>query len=310
MDKKIKVGIIYGGESFEHEVSKMTAASILKNIDRSLFDVMEIYIDKSGKFDESQLNNIDIAFLAVHGPNCEDGKLQKHLECKKIKYTGSGIYASEINMDKINMHKIFEKADLQIVKFFGFSKASGDAEIIAKTENEIGYPCFIKPNNAGSSIGISKARNIHELRQGILKAFKCDDQIIIEAAVKGSRDVEIGVLGNSKLTISGPGLVVYKEDFYTYNAKYFSESTEIIWGELNSSICRRIKKMAKTAFKATGCSGYARIDFFLSKDGKLFINEINTLPGFTATSMYPKLMENIGIKYKDLITKIINLGLE
>lgn len=310
MAKKLNVGVIYGGQSFEHEVSKMTAESILQNIDRDLFDIREIYIDKNGGFNEKLLDDIDVAFLAVHGPNCEDGKLQQYLEDREIRYTGSGVSSSKINMDKIRMHQRFEEAGLPVVKFIGFKKTNGDTEIIKKVETEIGYPCFIKPNNAGSSIGISMARNIHELREGILKAFKHDDQIIIEEAVKGSRDVELGVLGNFDLIISNPGEIVFDEDFYNYNAKYFNDNTAVILEKLSDSIKEEMKEMATRAYKATNCMGYARIDFFLDQNERIFINEINTLPGFTASSMFPKLMKNRGIKYKELITRIINLALE
>lgn len=309
MRKKIKVGLIYGGESFEHEVSKMTAESILGNIDCSQFSVVKIYIDKHGNFDQNLLSGIDVAFLAVHGPNCEDGTLQSLLERKGIKYTGSGVSASKINMDKITMHQAFLRAGLPIAEFIGFSKTNGDREIIEKTEKYLNYPCFIKPNNAGSSIGITKAKNIHELRQGILKAFKHDDRIIIEKAIINSKDIEVGILGNSELLVSNPGQVSYEEEFYDYNAKYFNDKTTII-SNIGDEVSEKIKAMAKTAFRSTGCSGYARIDFFLNDDNHIFINEINTLPGFTANSAYPKLMEVVGIKYKDLITKIINFALE
>jgi len=306
---KIKVGLIYGGKSFEHEVSKMTAESVLKNIDKDLYEVVSIYIDKKGKMDERLLQGIDIAFLAVHGPNCEDGKLQSFLEAKGIKYTGSGIIASKLNMDKIGMHEAFKRAELPIVKFIGFGKTHENSEIIKKVEAEIGYPCFIKPNNAGSSIGISRARNIHELRQGILKAYNNDEKIIVEKAVEGVFDVELGILGNDDLLVSEPAKVVHEDDFYTYYAKYNNEKTTIIF-DIDPDTCKLIKTMAEKAFKSTGCRGYARVDFFLDQKGTVYINEINTLPGFTATSMYPKLMANSGINYRQLITKIIKLGLE
>jgi len=309
MNKKTKVGIVSGGKSFEHEVSKMTAASISEHIDQNLFEVVEIYINKDGELNHKLLDDIDVVFLAVHGPNCEDGTLQQYLEDRGIKYTGSGVEASRINMDKKQMHEAFEKAGLSVVKFLGFGKTNGDVEIIAKTEREIGYPCFVKPNNAGSSIGVSKAKNIHELRQGILKAFKHDDRIIIEKAVKEARDVEVGVLGNTELSISKPGEIIYNENFYDYNAKYFSGGTNVVIGELDGSMSYKIKEMAACAYKATNCCGYARVDFLLDKNGQLFINEINTLPGFTNASMFPKLMEDAGIKYTQLITKIINLAL-
>jgi len=310
MDKKIKVGLIFGGQSPEHEVSKMTAKSILENIDRNFFDVTEIYIDKDGGFDENLLCNIDVAFLAVHGPNCEDGKLQKMLEDKGIKYTGSGVAASRLNMDKIEMHEVFHNAGLSIVKFLGFDKTIGDAEIIKKTEKEIGYPCFIKPNNTGSSIGISKATNIHELRQGMQKAFKCDEKIIVEEAVANPREIEVAILGNDNLMISEPGEIDSNGEFYSYETKYFKPFNTKMETELSEEKKRELKNLAEKAYKVTSCRGYSRIDFLIDKDEEIYINEINTLPGFTKISMFPKLMGEAGIPYKNLITKIINLALE
>lgn len=310
MNKKIKVGLIYGGQSFEHEVSKMTAESILENIDTDKFEVVKIFVDKNGGLDENLLSNIDVAFLAVHGPNCEDGKLQKYLEDKRIKYTGAGVLASELNMDKIRMHDAFKEVGIPVVEYLGFDKRNGDSEIIEKTEGEIGYPCFVKANNAGSSVGVSKANNIHELRQAILEAFKCDDQIIVEEAVKNPREVEVAVLGNEDLTISEPGEIDADGEFYSYDAKYFHPFSTKTKAELDENQTKEIKELAEKAYKATGCKGYSRIDFLIDRSGKVYLNEINTLPGFTKISMFPKLMAGAGIPYKELITKIINLALE
>ena len=307
--RKINVGLIYGGNSCEHEVSKMTAQSVLENIDRDIFNVREIFLSKKSKLEPWSLKDIDIAFLAVHGPNCEDGKMQKILESNSVRYTGSKVEASILNMDKIKMHDAFKTAGLPVVEYLPFDKFDSDSQIIEQTETKIGYPCFVKPNNTGSSIGVSKVKNIHELRQAILRAFKFDEKIIIEKCVPDATDVEIGVLGNAELVVSDPGMIAYNEDFYTYEAKYSNAETTIEFDCLDEAISKEIKKMAKIAFLATGCSGYARIDFLVSKTGEIFINEINTLPGFTKTSMYPKLMAKKGIGYTDLITHIINLAL-
>jgi D-alanine-D-alanine ligase len=310
MNKKIKVGLIYGGESFEHEVSKMTADSILENIDQDKFEVTKMYINKDGHLDEKLLKDIEVAFLAVHGPNCEDGKLQKYLEGSGIKYTGSGVEASALNMDKIKMHDAFKKAGIPVVEYLGFDKKNGDSEIIEKTEREIGYPCFVKANNAGSSVGVSRASNIHELRQAILEAFKCDDQIIVEEAVKNPREIEVAVLGNDELTLSDPGEVSSNGQFYSYDAKYFHPFNTEAKAELLPEQIKTIKEMAEKAYGSTGCKGYSRIDFLIDESGKIYLNEINTLPGFTKTSMFPKLMAGAGITYKDLISKIIYLALD
>lgn len=310
MKEKIKVGLIYGGASFEHQVSKMTAKSIEENIDKSLFKVIKTYIDKKGKLDHKLLKNIDVAFLAVHGPNCEDGKLQALLEKKGIKYTGSGIEASKINMDKIKMHQIFEDSGLKTVKFLGFTKNQAKAKIEQEINEEIGFPCVIKPNNTGSSIGISKVEDFNGLKKAINLAFKYDKKIIIEEAIEEPRELEIAVLGIKTLILSKPGEILTHGKVYSYESKYFKPfKTKTVAKNLKEGQINQIKEMARKAYLVTGCRGYARVDFLMDKNGQIFISEINTLPGFTKISMFPKMMAARGIKYKDLITKIINLAL-
>jgi D-alanine-D-alanine ligase len=304
---KIKVGLIYGGASPEHDVSLMTAKSIREHIDNEKFDVVDIFINKNGQMDESLLENIDVAFLAVHGPNCEDGKLQKLLENRSIKYTGPGIEASKLNMEKIAMHDAFKAMGLPVVEYRGFAKNSIDD--IGSYVNEIGLPIVVKPNNGGSSIGMSKIDRIEDLEKAINNAFKYDDKICIEKALLDLREIELGVLGNDDLIISKPGEVLSNGEFYSYENKYFKPFLTTTETELNDKAKIELKDMAQKAYKTTGCRGYSRVDFFLSGD-KFYINEINTLPGFTSTSMYPKLMANIGISYRDLITKIIEFALE
>lgn len=307
MSPKLKVGLIYGGQSFEHEVSLMTAKSVRENIDHDLFDIYDVYIDKNGKFDKNLLNNIDVAFLAVHGPNCEDGKLQRLLAKHDTKYTGSGIDASKINMDKILMHQAFKRAGLPVVEYKGFKK--NEIKNIKDFVNKIGYPVFIKPNNAGSSIGVDKAATYNGLKYSLKRAFEFDNEIIIEKAVINPREIEVGILGNEKLIISEPGEVLTHGQFYSYNTKYFKPFKTTVKPKLEESIVKEIQNLAMKAYEATGCRGYSRVDFLLSGD-KIYINEINTLPGFTSISMFPKLMANIGISYKELITRIIHLALE
>lgn len=311
MAGKVLVGLIYGGKSPEHEISKMTALSIKENIDKNKFEIKEIYIDKNGEFDHDLLSGIDIAFLSVHGPNCEDGTLQSFLENRGIKYTGSGINASKINMNKTKMHQIFQDAGLKSVKFIELDTKQNETDILKIVKEEIGFPCFLKPNNAGSSIGICKVNHVHELRLALSVAFRYDDQIIVEQAIEEPREIEIGILGNEELIISEPGEVLTNGEFYTYNAKYFDpfETTNEV-SNLKQELINAIKEMAEQAYTFTRCRGYARIDFFLDKNNQIYINEINTLPGFTQSSMFPKLMSKIGIPYKELITKIIDLAQE
>lgn len=305
---KIKVGLIYGGESPEHEVSKMTAQSIRDHIDHDKFEVADIYIDENGKFDENLLNNIDVAFLAVHGPNCEDGKLQQYLEDRNIKYTGSGVEASQINMNKAIQHQKFLETGLPVVEFRSFNRQN--INLVKDYVQEIGLPVFVKPNNGGSSIGMSKISNSNELDSAIEQAFEFNNEIVIEKAVINPREIEIGVLGNTNLTISDPGEILTNGEFYSYENKYSNPFETTTKANLTIESADKFKKLAQKAYVATGCRGYARVDFFLDQNNNIYINEINTLPGFTAISMFPKMMADIGINYKDLITKIIDLALE
>ena len=310
MKQKIKVGLLYGGASFEHQVSKMTAESILKNIDQTKFSVREIYINKKGNFNKKLLKDINVAFLAVHGPNCEDGKLQRYLEREKIKYTGSGVEASRINMDKVRMHCEFQRTGLPVVDYIGFNSKQKIKNIISKVEKELFFPLIVKPNNTGSSIGVEKINNHNELINAVRRAFKYDQKIIVEQAIENPRELEISVLGNKRLILSEPGEILTHGRVYAYQAKYFKPfKTKTVAANLTNYQIKEIKRMAKSAYLATGCCGYARIDFLMDKNGQIFISEINTLPGFTKISMFPKMMEVKGIKYKDLITRIINLAL-
>lgn len=309
MIQKVKVGLIYGGESFEHEVSKMTAKSIEEHIDREKFEIKKIYIELDGTFDHSLLDDIDVAFLAVHGPNCEDGSLQKLLKKKKIRFTGSGILASQINMSKKKMHRAFKVAGLPIVAFFCVKKSDGTKKIHEKIVERFGYPCFVKPDNAGSSVGISTTENYEELKDSLKSAFQYDSDVVIEAAVKKPREIEIAILGNKKLFLSGPGEIMSDGEFYSYEKKYFDPfELEVVANNLSKTQVSQIKELAKKAYLSTNCKGYARADFFINENNEVYINELNTLPGFTATSMYPKMMEAAGISYKELITRIIELA--
>lgn len=311
MKNKIIVGVLYGGASCEHEVSKMTAKSILQNIDRTKFDVLEIFVNKDGNFDHKDLNKIDIAFLAFHGENYEDGKFQEYLDSRDVKYTGSGAEASQINMDKDLQKIYFTKTGLKPVEYITIDGDSSISETNERIIETINYPCFIKPANAGSSLGISKILNKTDLKKAIVEASKINTKIIAENAVDKPRELEVAVLGNNNLIISNPGEVLTNGQVYSYEAKYLKPFSTIISPKnLSDNLCQKIRNWAKKAYKITGCKGYARVDFFLDKKGELYINEINTLPGFTLISMFPKLMEATGISYKDLITKIIELGLE
>jgi D-alanine-D-alanine ligase len=309
--ERIKVGIVYGGKSPEHQVSKMTAKSILKNINREKFDVVEIFIDRNGNFDEELLKNIDIVFLAVHGENYEDGKFQRYLDNIGVKYTGSGARASEINMNKDLQKKCFQEAGLDVVSYFVISINENLDKVALKIDGEFGYPCIIKPINTGSSLGITKVSDPSKLLPALLSAGELNEKIIIEKAIEDHRELEVSILGNSDLIVSDPGEVLTGGEVYSYEEKYFTPfETTMDVTNLSLETIEKIKNWAEKAYRVTDCWGYARVDFFLAKNGDLYINEINTLPGFTSISMFPKALGAMGITYKDLITRIIELGLE
>lgn len=301
---------MYGGNSCEHDVSCMTFESISKNIDRNKFDVSEIKVGRDGLFDKSRLKGVDVVFLAFHGENYEDGSFQQYLESIGIKYTGSGVEASKINMDKVAQKEYFSRSDLRVAQYIPIS-AKDDINLIDRDINyRFGYPVIVKPINGGSSIGISRSNNLSELKDSIKSASKISRDIIIEQSIKISREIEVAILGNKKLTISAPGEVLGGGNIYSYDAKYkgifkTTEKAEDISKEMQG----KIRSWARTAYLGTGCKGYARVDFFIDDSEELIINEINTLPGFTKISMFPKLMAASGIGYKELITKIINLAI-
>ncbi|OQB06018.1 MAG: D-alanine--D-alanine ligase A [bacterium ADurb.Bin212] len=305
-----KVAVIYGGNSCEHEVSCMTAESILNHIDRKKFEVFEIFVDKQGLFNRSSLKDVDVVFLAFHGENYEDGSFQKYLESVGLKYTGSGVEASRINMDKVLQKSYFARAGLKVARHLSVLAEDDIYLIDADIHRCFGYPVIVKPVNGGSSIGISKANDLKELKHSINLASKVSHNIIIEEKILISREIEVAVLGNKKLTISAPGEVLGSGNIYSYEAKYQGgfKTIDVAQG-ISDRMSRKIRSWARKSYMITGCMGYARIDFFIDINGELIINEINTLPGFTKISMFPKLMAASGINYKKLITKIILLAL-
>lgn len=324
---KINVGVIYGGISTEHEVSIKSGKSVIKNLDRDKYNIFKIYIDKKGDFydtDEGKIDNVfsylkklDVIFPVLHGLYGEDGTIQGLLEILGIPYVGSGVLASSIGMDKIYSKIIFDKAGLNIVPYI-YLKKNNDKYIYVKEaldEEEVdidginnliddclSYPVFIKPSRSGSSIGINKANNIDELKKYIDYAFRFDDKILIEKYIKG-RELECAIL---KGRTSSIGEIIPSEEFYSYEAKYVNDSKTIIPNDIPSEIIDKIKKSALKAFKAIDGKGLSRVDFFLEEStNKIYINEINTMPGFTEISMYPKLFNDVGISYGDLLDKLI-----
>ena len=378
MAKKLRIGILFGGRSGEHEVSLLSAASILKAIDRRKFDVVPIGITKEGRWlaaaDSSNLlegsattrqlragdpeatpgarllhegmptllapepgqhglgqrgsagKAVDVVFPVLHGTFGEDGTIQGLFELVGIAYAGSGVLGSAAGMDKDVMKRLFAQAGLPIVKHVTVLRADWEAQprkAFAQIEAALKYPLFVKPANLGSSVGISKAHDRAELGPALTFAAKYDRKLVIEQGVGGkasrttaaakARELEVAVLGNDNPEASVVGEIIPGKEFYDYEAKYLSEgSVPIIPAKLTRAETKQIRAMAIEAFRACDLSGLARVDFLMEPDGKrrIYLNEVNTMPGFTQISMYPKLWEATGLGYRELITRLIELALE
>lgn len=338
---KIKLGIIYGGKSSEHEVSLNTALAIMKAVDQEKYDITPIYIQLDGTWTKGQVSSVDlhsvdqlrfegskmnqpnvltlkeefdIAFPVIHGPNGEDGTLQGLLDMADIPYVGSGVLGSSLGMDKVAMKNVFGEIGIPQCKYLSFfrSRFAEDMElIVSQIEEYLGYPCFVKPANMGSSVGISKAKDRGSLIQALKTAAQFDRKIVIEEFIKG-RELEIGVLGNESLKTSVVGEIVSVNEFYDYEAKYKNTGTKLyIPAEVPSHVVQGIQEMAKKAFLGLDASGLSRIDFFWDEENdQILINEINTMPGFTPFSMYPMLFQKAGITYPELINELVQLGLQ
>ena len=350
---KLKLGVIFGGMSTEHDVSITSGTSVIKNLDKDKYEIYPIYIDKDGKWYEyskniDEIDNLqvgeeieekilianpieylqecDVIFPVLHGLYGEDGTIQGMLELLKIPYIGCKVLGSSICMDKAYAKIIFDKAGINQAKYMyvkkekenfvyidkQFDEKQCDLEEIAEiTEKELDYPVFVKPSNSGSSVGIKKAHNKEELIEAIKYAGNFDSKILIEQNIEG-REVECAVLGNDDVKASCVGEILPAEDFYTFDAKYKNaESRVVIPAEIPENISEEIRKTAIKAFKSTDCKGLSRVDFFIENNtNKVIINEINTLPGFTQISMYPKLWESMGLSYTKLLDKLVELAFE
>lgn len=342
---KTKLGLLYGGKSAEHHVSMQTAMAVIKALDLNTFDIHPIYITEEGEWvkgpqltgpvesvkelalsGETSMAPIalsseasgdkggfDVIFPLLHGPNGEDGTVQGMLELLNLPYVGNGVLASSAGMDKVIMKNIFAQAGLSQVNYTWFTRPDWEKDREAaykKVEDELGYPCFVKPANLGSSVGISKCTSKEELEKAFKEAFQFDRKVIVEEGIV-AREVEIGVLGNDEPECSVAGEIIPKKDFYDYKAKYEDGNTAlVIPAEITEEEYRMLQQMAVTSFKALDCSGLVRADFFLTSDGKAYINEVNTMPGFTPFSMFPLLWKHTGIEYPQLIERLVNLAKE
>ncbi len=362
-DHKIKVTVLFGGQSSEHEVSRISAQCVLENMDKERFDIQTIGITKQGewlKFDgdikwigsgewedkaraklleaprvpgknldatvptcmdlvcfydkEGNKQGTDVVFPVLHGPNGEDGSVQGLLQLANVPYVGCNILASAAGMDKEFSKLVFQNAGIpqaNYIKVMRNEIEGARSFLINHVTEKLGWPCFVKPANAGSSVGVSKVSRPEELEAALFNASKYDTKILIEEFING-REIECAVLGNDNPVASAVGEIVPCNEFYDYNAKYIDgKSDTIIPAAIDDQIMEQVRDYAVRAFKALGCSGLSRVDFFIEKNtNRVVLNEINTMPGFTNISMYSKLWEASGIPYSELITKLIELAFE
>ncbi|MGH9348465.1 MAG: D-alanine--D-alanine ligase family protein [Vicinamibacterales bacterium] len=373
--KKLRVGVLYGGRSGEHEVSIASAASIIKHLDRTRYEPVPIRIEKDGRWtladkppsvikaaevieharvqaarpvrpgreahivahpgEETVLTierrdtagvpegtsavvtglGLDVIFPVLHGPNGEDGTVQGLLELASVPYVGAGVLGSAVGMDKAIMKQLFAAQGFPLVKHVVTLRREWDrdpAGVQARVARELGYPVFVKPANLGSSVGISKARNDQELAAAVRLAADFDRKIVIEAAVPNAREIECAVLGNDEPEASIAGEIVPSREFYDYEAKYLDDaSTLLIPAPITDAQHAEVRRLSIAAFRAVDGAGMSRVDFLMDgATGVLYLSEVNTIPGFTTISMYPKLWEASGLAYPDLVARLIALALE
>lgn len=316
------VAIIYGGRSAEHKISKISGKSIAANLDKEKFTPREILIDKKGKWFVGNkevtvveaLKNVDIAFPVMHGTFGEDGKIQGLFEMLNLPFVGCGVTESVEGMDKEISKTIWKEKGLQVTKFFCLKKHDWGTEKDKQVEivSKLKLPFFVKPAVLGSSIGIIKVKKLDELEKAIKQAFEYGEKILVEEGVEPNRDVQVSLIGNDKVEVSTVGEIIPANEFYDYNAKYENENSKlVIPAPLDSTLAIKIQNTAIKAYQILGLHGFARADFLLKKNtDDFFISEVNTIPGFTPISMYPKLWEHDGVGYQDLITRLIELGFE
>ena len=312
-NKKLKVAILFGGKSGEHEVSLVSAESVIKNLDKDKYDVLPIKITKEGKgLIDYNFEKIDVVFPVLHGPFGEDGTVQGFLELAGLPYVGCGVLGSSVCMDKVMQKKVIESEDIKQTPYIWFWSKDWQArknEIL--DEISLAYPVFIKPANLGSSLGISKANNREELVQSAEEALQYDRKIIIEQGIKNPREIEVAVIGNQNPHSSVPGEIISSNEFYDYDAKYIDgKSNTKVQADLTKEKTKQIQEMSTKAYKILNCEGMARVDFLLDEEGEVYLNELNTIPGFTSISMYPKLWEATGVSYPKLLDKLIELAIE
>jgi len=351
-DKKIRVGLFFGGKSAEHQVSLISARYVYDALDKAKFEPVLIGIDNRGrwlyhdkpsfaskdegeglKIDEDRpevtlypggrgeliykdshesIESIDVAFPVLHGTYGEDGTIQGLFELANVPYVGPGVLGSSVAMDKDVAKRLLRDGDLLVSPFKVFQSEERDQINTGELLGELGNVLFVKPANLGSSVGVKRATNEGELRAAIDEAFKYDNKILIEQGLVGD-EIECSVLGNQKPEASAIGRIIPREnDFYSYEAKYLGQEGVVLEvpAQIDSDVAEKAKVIAVKAYKTLCCEGMARVDMFATKSGKIYINEINTIPGFTKISMYPKLWQKSGLEYSDLITKLLHLAID
>lgn len=352
MGEKMRVAVVFGGKSGEHEVSLRSAASVIDALPEDKYEVVLVGITKTGRWvlgeaaasllagqaeapgerlvlpadperglievdlatGRVRWERVDLVFPVLHGTFGEDGTIQGLLEMADLPYVGAGVAASAVGMDKVLMRDLYRQSGLPVVDsdFYLRSRWRREPErVLDEVEARFGYPCFVKPANLGSSVGVSKAHDRAELAEAVALAARFDRKVLVEQAVN-AREIECSVLGNDEPIASVPGEIVPSREFYDYAAKYIDEDSQlVIPAKLDSATAARVQDLAVRAFKAIDCAGMGRVDFFLDRDdGRLYVNEINTIPGFTSISMYPKLWEASGLPYPRLLDRLLQLALE
>ncbi|HEY2917852.1 MAG TPA: D-alanine--D-alanine ligase [Candidatus Binatia bacterium] len=352
MKKKLRVALLFGGKSAEHEISVISARNIFEAMDKKKYHVIAIGIDKQGRWfadegarllvgrDQAQVEfqgmknaaamlpgnaqtpfvrpsggatfgAVDVVFPVLHGPFGEDGTIQGLLKLANLPFVGAGVLGSAVGMDKDVMKRLLRDAQIPIAKFIAFQRADLNTIRFAAVKKALGLPLFVKPANLGSSVGISKVTNKDHFGRAISEAFRYDNKIVIEESIRG-REIECSVLGNENPIASLPGEIIVQHDFYSYDAKYIDEKGARfgIPARLPKAAVKKIRALALQSYRVLCCEGMARVDFFLRANGQVVVNEINTIPGFTKISMYPKMWHASGISYSRLIDRLIKLALE
>jgi len=306
---KLKVAVLMGGRSGEHEVSLVSGGAVMANLDRRKYSATPVTIPKSGRADWAALARYDVVFPVLHGPYGEDGTVQGMLELLGIPYVGAGVLGSAVAMDKDVMKRLFLHAGLPTADYVCLRR--GERPSPAALARRLGYPMFAKPANLGSSVGISKVHNRGELAAALALAFQHDDKIVLERGLD-ARELECAVLGNQAAEASVVGEVVPGREFYDYQAKYSDAGSQtLVPASLPAAVARQVRALALRAFQVLECCGMARVDFFLERGtGRIYLNEINTIPGFTPISMYPMLWAASGVPFPALLARLIALARE